>query len=93
MTFFSGVKEVGWGKQKKCMLLWRNYCFSLGNAMGSWRNLARTIKILHLKHGYISSPLSFVFKTIHITPCYFVGRVGGKVKEMTVKVPNIFQQL
>lgn len=83
---FAGVKEVVWGKEKKCMLLWRNYCFSLGKAMGSWRNVACTIKIL-LKHGYINSSLSVVLKMIHMIPCYFIGRIGRKVK-----VPNIFQQ-
>lgn len=88
---FARVKEVGWGKEKKCMLLWGNYCFSLGKAMGSWRNVACAIKIL-LKRGYINSSLSVVFKMIHMTPCYFIGRIGRKVKGMTVKVPNIFQQ-
>lgn len=64
----------------------------LCKAKGSGRNLVRTMKIL-FKHEYLSSSLSFIFKTIQITPCHFRGRRGGKVKEMTVKVPNVFPQL
>lgn len=40
-----------------------------------------------------SSLISFVFKMVWITLSYFIGQLGGKVKEMTVEVPIFFQQL
>lgn len=53
----------------------------LGKAIGSWRNLVCTLKILLLKHGYTSSPLSFIFRIMPTTPCYFIAWMGGKVKK------------